>query len=129
MPAGKRENKKEERKVIPSGRAFIQSSFNNTVVTLTDPEGTFLLGSSGTADLKGREKALHMRATGGFGCCKKGGELRLTPGGCFVKGPGSGREAAIRALQAPDWQFPVSKTSHLSRTMVSASQAKKSIRI
>jgi len=45
MPAGKKgKTRKKERKVIPSGRAFIQSSFNNTVVTLTDPEGNVFPG-------------------------------------------------------------------------------------
>ena len=58
MPAGKKgKTRKKERKVIPSGRAFIQSSFNNTVVTLTDPEGNVLSwGSSGTAGFKGSRK-------------------------------------------------------------------------
>jgi len=59
MPEVKKgKTRKKERKVIPSGRAFIQSSFNNTVVTLTDPEGNVLSwGSSGTAGFKRFEKS------------------------------------------------------------------------
>jgi len=85
MPAGKKgKTRKKERKVIPSGRAFIQSSFNNTVVTLTDPEGNVLSwGSSGTAGFKVEKRYSLCCSIGGFGCRKKGGELRLAPGGCI----------------------------------------------
>jgi len=74
----KRGKREKRRKVIPSGRAFIQSSFNNTVVTLTDPEGNVLSwGSSAQQGLKVREKVLLMPLNGGSGCCEKGGKLCL----------------------------------------------------
>jgi small subunit ribosomal protein S11 len=103
MPAGKKgKTRKKERKVIPSGRAFIQSSFNNTVVTLTDPEGNVLSwGSSGTAGFKGSRKGTPWAAQlAAQDAVKKAVSYGLRQVDVFVKGPGSGREAAIRALQA-----------------------------
>jgi small subunit ribosomal protein S11 len=102
MPAGKKgKTRKKERKVIPSGRAFIQSSFNNTVVTLTDPEGNVLSwGSSGTAGFKGSRKGTPYAAQlAAQDAVKKASSYGLRQVDVFVKGPGSGREAAIRALQ------------------------------
>jgi small subunit ribosomal protein S11 len=103
MPAGKKgKTRKKERKVIPSGRAFIQSSFNNTVVTLTDPEGNVLSwGSSGTAGFKGSRKGTPYAAQlAAQDAVKKAVSYGLRQVDVFVKGPGSGREAAIRALQS-----------------------------
>ena len=103
MPVGKKgKTRKKERKVIPSGRAFIQSSFNNTVVTLTDPEGNVLSwGSSGTAGFKGSRKGTPYAAQlAAQDAVKKAASYGLRQVDVFVKGPGSGREAAIRALQA-----------------------------
>jgi small subunit ribosomal protein S11 len=103
MPAGKKgKTRKKERKVIPSGRAFIQSSFNNTVVTLTDPEGNVLSwGSSGTAGFKGSRKGTPYAAQlAAQDAVKKVASYGLRQVDVFVKGPGSGREAAIRALQS-----------------------------
>jgi small subunit ribosomal protein S11 len=103
MPAGKKgKTRKKERKVIPSGRAFIQSSFNNTVITLTDPEGNVLSwGSSGTAGFKGSRKGTPYAAQfAAQDAVKKAASYGLRQVDVFVKGPGSGREAAIRALQA-----------------------------
>ena len=103
MPAGKKgKTRKKERKVIPSGRAFIQSSFNNTVVTLTDPEGNVLSwGSSGTAGFKGSRKGTPYAAQlAAQDAVKKASSYGLRQVEVFVKGPGSGREAAIRALQS-----------------------------
>ena len=103
MPAGKKgKTRKKERKVIPSGRAFIQSSFNNTVVTLTDPEGNVLSwGSSGTAGFKGSRKGTPYAAQlAAQDAVKKSASYGLRQVDVFVKGPGSGREAAIRSLQS-----------------------------
>ena len=103
MPAGKKgKTRKKERKVIPSGRAFIQSSFNNTVVTLTAPEGNVLSwGSSGTAGFKGSRKGTPYAAQlAAQDAVKKASSYGLRQVDVFVKGPGSGREAAIRALQS-----------------------------
>jgi len=94
--------RRRERKSIPSGRAYIQSSFNNTIVTLTDPQGNVIAwGSSGTAGFKGSRKgtpyAAHLAA---HDAARKAMEHGLRQVGVYVKGPGSGREAAIRSLQS-----------------------------
>ena len=103
MPQKKRaKGKRRERKSIPVGRAYIQSTFNNTVVTLTDPQGNVIAwGSSGTAGFKGSRKgtpyAAQLAATD---AARKAKEHGLRQVEIYVKGPGSGREAAIRALQS-----------------------------
>ena len=94
--------RKRERKVIPSGRAYIQSSFNNTMVTLTDPQGNVIAwGSSGTAGFKGSRKGTPYAAQlAARDVARKAMEHGLRQVEIFVKGPGSGREAAIRSLQS-----------------------------
>jgi small subunit ribosomal protein S11 len=93
---------KRERKAIPRGRAYIQSTFNNTIITLTDPQGNVISwGSSGTAGFKGSRKGTAYAAQrAAEAAAKKGMEHGLRQGDVYVKGPGSGREAAIRSLQA-----------------------------
>jgi small subunit ribosomal protein S11 len=102
--AQKKRNKarKRERKSIPTGRAYIQSSFNNTIVTLTDPQGNVIAwGSSGSAHFKGSRKGTPYAAQlAARDAVRKGMEHGLRQVEVFVKGPGSGREAAIRSLQA-----------------------------
>jgi small subunit ribosomal protein S11 len=94
--------KRRERKVIPSGKAYIQSSFNNTIVTLTDPRGNVIgWASAGTAGFKGSRKGTPFAAQmAASTVTKKAMEQGLRQVEVYVKGPGSGREAAIRALQA-----------------------------
>jgi small subunit ribosomal protein S11 len=94
--------RKRERKAIPAGRAYIQSSFNNTIVTLTDPQGNVIAwGSSGTARFKGSRKGTPYAAQlAARDAARKGMESGLRQVEVYVKGPGSGREAAIRSLQA-----------------------------
>lgn len=94
--------KRREKKTIPSGKAFIQSTFNNTIVTLTDPRGNVIAWSSaGTAGFKGSRKGTPYAAQMAANTVtKKAMEQGLRQVEVYVKGPGSGREAAIRALQA-----------------------------
>ena len=93
---------RKERKAIPRGRAYIQSTFNNTIITLTDPQGNVISwGSSGTAGFKGSRKGTAYAAQrAAEAAAKKGMEHGLRQIDVYVKGPGSGREAAIRSLQA-----------------------------
>jgi small subunit ribosomal protein S11 len=102
--AQKKRNKsrKREKKSVPVGRAYIQSSFNNTIVTLTDPQGNVIAwGSSGSARFKGSRKGTPYAAQlAARDAVRKGMEHGLRQVEVFVKGPGSGREAAIRSLQA-----------------------------
>jgi len=94
--------KKWERKAIPAGRAYIQSTFNNTIITLTDPEGNVIAwGSSGTAGFKGSRKGTPYAAQlAARDAARKAMEHGLKQIEVHVKGPGSGREAAIRSLQS-----------------------------
>ena len=94
--------RKRERKSIPSGRAYIQSTFNNTIVTLTDPQGNVIAwGSSGTTGFKGSRKGTPYAAQlAAHDVARKAMEHGLRQVEVYVKGPGSGREAAIRSLQS-----------------------------
>jgi small subunit ribosomal protein S11 len=94
--------KRKEKKLISKGRAYIQSTFNNTVVTITDQSGnTISWGSSGTAGFKGSRKGTPYAAQlAAEQAAHKSVEHGLKQIEVFVKGPGIGREAAIRALQA-----------------------------
>jgi len=103
MPQKKRTKaRRRERKSIPAGRAYIQSTFNNTIVTLTDPEGKVIAwGSSGTARFKGSRKGTPYAAQlAAHDAARKAMEHGLRQVEVYVKGPGSGREAAIRSLQS-----------------------------
>ena len=94
--------KRRERKSIPVGRAYIQSTFNNTIVTLTDPQGNVIAwGSSGTAGFKGSRKGTPYAAQlAARDAARRAMEHGLRQIDIYVKGPGSGREAAIRSLQS-----------------------------
>ena len=94
--------KKRERKNVPNGRAYIQATFNNTIITITDLKGDVITwASSGTVGFKGSRKGTPYAAQmAAREAVKKGMEHGLKKVEIFVKGPGSGREAAIRALQA-----------------------------
>jgi small subunit ribosomal protein S11 len=93
--------RKKEKKSIPQGRAYIHSTFNNVIVTLTDPAGNVLSwGSSGTAGFKGSRKGTPYAAQmAAESAAKKAKEHGLRQVDVFVRGPGGGREAAIRSLQ------------------------------
>lgn len=94
--------KRRERKSVPRGRAYVQSTFNNTIVTLTDPGGNVISwSSSGAAGFKGSRKGTAYAAQlAADQAVRKGMEHGLRQVDVLVKGPGSGREAAIRTLQA-----------------------------
>lgn len=94
--------KRKEKKLILKGRAYIQSTFNNTVITITDQSGnTIAWGSAGTAGFKGSRKGTPYAAQlAAEQAAHKSVEHGLKQVEVYVKGPGSGREAAIRALQA-----------------------------
>ena len=101
MPKKQAKGKRRERKSIPSGRAYIQSTFNNTIVTLTDLQGNVIAwGSSGSAGFKGSRKGTPYAAQlAARDAARKAMEHGLRQVEVCVRGPGSGREAAIRSLQ------------------------------
>ncbi|MBM3947836.1 MAG: 30S ribosomal protein S11 [SAR202 cluster bacterium] len=103
QPAARRPRaRKKDRKSVPVGRAYVQSTFNNTIVTLTDTSGRVLCwGSAGTAGFKGSRKSTAFAAQrAGEEAARKAMEQGLRQVDVFVRGSGAGREAAIRALHA-----------------------------
>jgi len=94
--------RRRERKSVPRGQAHIQATFNNTIVTLTDPNGNVLSwGSAGSQGFKGSRKSTPYAAqVTAETASRKAMDHGLRQIDVFVKGPGSGREAAIRSLQA-----------------------------
>jgi len=98
----KKTGKKKVKKNIATGVAHIQSTFNNTVVTITDPGGGALAWSSaGQQGMKGSRKSTPYAAQmAAEECAKKAMEHGVRTVSVFVKGPGAGRESALRALSA-----------------------------
>ncbi|MCG6980970.1 MAG: 30S ribosomal protein S11 [Deltaproteobacteria bacterium] len=99
---GKASRKKKEKKNIQNGVAHIQSSFNNTIITITDMNGnTIAWSSAGSQGFKGSRKSTPFAAQlAADDAAKKAQEHGVQNIEVYVKGPGSGREAALRALQA-----------------------------
>ena len=103
--------KKKEKKNIPTGVAHVQSTFNNTIITITDLEGHVICwSSSGTMGFKGSRKGTPFAAQmAGEDTARKAKEHGVKRVEVYVKGPGSGREAAIRSLQAAGLQISLIK--------------------
>ncbi len=101
-PAKKVVRKKKEKKNIPNGVAHIQATFNNTMITITDTTGNVLAwSSSGSKGFKGSRKSTPFAAQiAAEDAAKKAQEHGVRSIEVYVKGPGSGRESALRALQA-----------------------------
>ncbi|ABU60034.1 MAG: 30S ribosomal protein S11 [Roseiflexus castenholzii] len=98
--------KRREKKNVPRGQAHIQSTFNNTIVTITDPNGNVVCWSSaGQNGFKGSRKSTPYAAQiAAENAARKAIENGMRQIEVFVKGPGAGREAAIRSLQAAGLQ-------------------------
>lgn len=94
--------KKKTHKKVSVGRVYIQSTFNNTIVTITDTQGNVITwGSSGTARFKGSRKGTPYAAQlAAREAARRAANDGLRQVDVYIKGPGSGREAAIRALQS-----------------------------
>ncbi len=94
--------KKKKKRNVPVGVAHVQSTFNNTVVTITDVNGEVVCWSSaGAKGFKGSRKSTPFAAQmAAEECCKKAMEAGMRTVAVMVKGPGAGRESAIRALGA-----------------------------
>ncbi len=102
MAAEVKKAKKKDRRVPTNGVAHVQASFNNTIVTLTDTDGNVISWSSaGKAGFKGSRKSTPFAAqVAAEGAAREALGLGLKRVEVWVKGPGAGREAAIRSLQA-----------------------------
>ncbi len=99
---GARKPRRKEKKNVSHGNAYIKSTFNNTIVSITDPTGAVISwASAGQVGFKGSRKstpyAAQMTAEAAARRAQEHGMRKVD---VFVKGPGSGRETAIRALQA-----------------------------
>jgi len=94
--------RRRERKNVPQGHVHIQASFNNTIITITDPNGNVISwGSAGVAGFKGSRKSTpYAAALSADQAAKKAMEHGMRQVEVYVKGPGAGREQAIRSLQA-----------------------------
>ena len=94
--------KKKARRSIAKGIAFVKASFNNTLITITDPNGeTLCWDSAGTVGFKGSRKSTPFAAQrASEQCAQKARKMGLTELEVRVSGPGSGRESAVTALQA-----------------------------
>lgn len=106
-----RTKRKKEKKNVPYGIAHVQSTFNNTIVTITDLSGNVVTwASAGTVGFKGSRKgtpyAAQMAATS---AARKAMEYGMRTIDVYVKGPGAGREAALRALQAAGFRINLIK--------------------
>lgn len=94
--------KKREKKVVTEGRVYIYASFNNTIVTITDMRGnTVAWASAGGLGFKGTKKSTPFAAqTTAEAAAKKAMDMGLSDIHIYIKGPGAGRESAIRSLGA-----------------------------
>ncbi|MCW2723610.1 MAG: ribosomal protein [Frankiales bacterium] len=100
--AGVKKVRRKEKKNVAHGQAHIKSTFNNTIVSITDPQGNVISwASAGHVGFKGSRKSTPFAAQmAAESAARKAQEHGMKKVDVFVKGPGSGRETAIRSLQA-----------------------------
>ena len=103
MAKGKKKTrKKREKKIVPAGHAYIQATFNNTIVTISDTDGNVVCWSSaGSLGFRGSRKGTPFAAQqASVTAAKKARDVGMRTIEVSVKGPGSGRDSAIRGLQS-----------------------------
>ena len=93
--------RKRERKFVPQGRVYVQATFNNTIITLTDTNGDVIAwGSGGTIGFKGSRKGTAYAAQrASEQAARRAMDQGMRSVEVYVRGPGAGREAAVRSLQ------------------------------
>jgi len=98
--------KKKKKKQIKKGRIYVQATFNNTIITITDQKGdTVCWGSTGASGFKGSRKATPFAATTTVQeVIQKGKDRGLKEVDMYIKGPGPGRSAVLRAMQTSGLQ-------------------------
>ena len=111
MPKRRVARKKKEKRNIPHGVAHIQSTFNNTIVTIADLEGnTVAWASAGTQGFKGSRKSTPFAAQlAAEDAARKAMDQGMKSVDVLIKGPGAGRETALRALQAAGFRITLIK--------------------
>lgn len=109
--AQRKKTGKKEKKLVHAGAAYIQATFNNTVITITDQNGNVVVwASAGAQGFKGSRKGTPYAAqVAADVAAKKAIGLGMRQIDIFVKGPGAGRESAIRALQAAGLEVNIIK--------------------
>lgn len=101
MARPRRSGKKKEKKNVPVGVAHIKATFNNTIITFTDPKGNVVSWASAGAHFKGSRKSTPFAAQiAAESAARRAQDQGMRTVGVLVKGPGSGREAAMRAINA-----------------------------
>ncbi len=93
--------RRRERRSVPQGRAYIYSTFNNTLISITDPDGNVIASASaGTVGFKGSRKGTAFAAQrAAEQAARRGMDMGMRLIDVYIRGPGAGREAAIRSLQ------------------------------
>lgn len=109
--AQRKKGGKKEKKIVPAGAVYIQATFNNTIITITDQKGNVITWSSaGSQGFKGSRKSTPYAAQiAASVAAKKARDFGMRQIDVFVKGPGAGRESAIRALQAAGLEISLIK--------------------
>jgi small subunit ribosomal protein S11 len=109
--ATRKKGGKKEKKVVHTGAAYIQATFNNTIITITDSNGNVIAWSSaGSQGFKGSRKSTPYAAQiAASTAARKAKDFGMRQIDVYVKGPGSGRESAIRALQAAGLEISLIK--------------------
>ncbi|MEZ0314129.1 MAG: 30S ribosomal protein S11 [Myxococcota bacterium] len=98
---------KKVKKNIPTGMVYVQATFNNTIITITDPTGAVVSWSSaGSKGFRGSRKSTPFAAqVAAQDAATKAGDTGMRSVGVLINGPGAGREAAVRALQASGFKI------------------------
>jgi small subunit ribosomal protein S11 len=111
MPKRRTQRKKKEKRNVPHGVAHIQSTFNNTIITITDPQGnTVSWASAGTQGFKGSRKSTPFASQlAAEDAARKAMDQGMRSVDVLIKGPGAGRETALRALQAAGFRITLIK--------------------
>jgi small subunit ribosomal protein S11 len=101
-PEEKKTHDKKKKRAVPQGQAFVLASFNNTIITITDPEGAVIAtASAGAAGFKGTKKSTAFAATrAAQDVVTKSQKYGVKEVKVYVKGPGPGRNAAVKGLEA-----------------------------
>jgi small subunit ribosomal protein S11 len=107
MAVKKTKAKKKIKRNVPHGLAYVLATFNNTIITITDPQGNVLCwATSGASGFKGSKKSTPFAAQiAADKAAKKAKDFGMKKIDVLVKGPGSGRESSIRAIQAAGLQI------------------------
>jgi small subunit ribosomal protein S11 len=109
--AQRKKGGKKEKKTVPLGAAYIQATFNNTIITITDKSGNVITwASAGAQGFKGSRKGTPYAAQiAASNVARKAKDFGMKQVDVYVKGPGAGRESAIRALQAAGLEISMIK--------------------